>query len=130
MPREIVIVDDHEAVRDALLGMVEEAGYMAVAFSSAMAALTRIAEHPPALVLLDMMMPEVDGADFLRRLGGLQQPARNVPVIVVSAMGHLLQGMRRSDVNAAGVAEVLPKPVSYTTLIETIERVIGPPDVS
>ena len=130
MPREIVIVDDHEAVRDALLGMVEEAGYMAVAFSSGMAALTRIAEHPPALVLLDMMMPEVDGADFLRRLGTLQPPARSVPVIVVSAMGHLLQGMRKSDVNAAGVAEVLSKPVSYTTLIEAIERVIGPPDVS
>jgi CheY-like chemotaxis protein len=129
MSREIVIVDDHEAVRDALLGMVEEAGYMAVAFSNAMAALTRIAEHPPALVLLDMMMPEVDGADFLRRLGTLRQ-ARRVPVIVVSAMGHLLQGMRKSDVNAAGVAEVLAKPVSYTTLIEAIERVIGPPDVS
>jgi CheY-like chemotaxis protein len=129
MPREIVIVDDHEAVRDALLGMVEEAGYMAVAFSSAAAALTRIAEHPPALVLLDMMMPEVDGADFLRRLSTLKQ-ATHVPVIVVSAMGHLLQGMRRSEVNAAGVAEVLPKPVSYTTLIEAIERVIGPPDVS
>jgi CheY-like chemotaxis protein len=129
MPREIVIVDDHEAVRDALLGMVEEAGYMAVAFSSAAAALTRIAEHPPALVLLDMMMPEVDGADFLRRLSTLKQ-ATHVPVIVVSAMGHLLQGMRKSDVNAAGVAEVLAKPVSYTTLIEAIERVIGPPDVS
>jgi CheY-like chemotaxis protein len=126
MPREIVIVDDHEAVRDALLGMVEEAGYMAVAFSNARAALARIGEHRPALVLLDMMMPEVDGADFLRRLAERPE-ARTVPVIVVSAMGHLLQGMRTSEVNAAGVAEVLPKPVSYTTLIEAIRRVIGPP---
>ena len=128
MPREIVIVDDHEAVRDALLGMVEEAGYLAVAFSNATAALARIGEHRPALVLLDMMMPEVDGADFLRRLARLQE-ARSVPVIVVSAMGHLLQGMRKSDVNAAGVAEVLPKPVSYTTLIEAVGRVIGPPEL-
>lgn len=126
MAREIVIVDDHEAVRDALLGMVEEAGYEAVALSSATAALARIAEHRPALVLLDMMMPEVDGADFLRRLARLPE-TRSVPVIVVSAMGHLLQGMRRSEVNAAGVAEVLPKPVSYTDLIDAIARVIGPP---
>jgi CheY-like chemotaxis protein len=126
MPREIVIVDDHEAVRDALLGMVEEAGYEAVAFSNATAALARIAEHRPALVLLDMMMPDVDGADFLRRLAGLQD-GRSVPVIVVSAMGHLLQGLRRSDVDAAGVAEVLPKPVSYTVLVEAIARVVGPP---
>ena len=125
MPREIVIVDDHEAVRDALLGMVEEAGYVAVAFSNATAALTRIAEHRPALVLLDMMMPEVDGADFLRRLS--QSQAHAVPVIVVSAMGHLMQGMRKSEVNAAGVSEVLAKPVSYTTLIDAIRRVIGPP---
>jgi FixJ family two-component response regulator len=39
--REIVIVDDHEAVLDALLGMVEEAGYEAVAFSNTTAALIR-----------------------------------------------------------------------------------------
>jgi len=93
MPREIGIVDDHEAVRDALLEMVQEAGYAAVAFSSATAALARIGEHRPALVLLDMMMPEVDGADFLARLARLRD-ARSVPVIVVSAIGHLLQGLR------------------------------------
>src|SRR5882724_6600583 len=122
MSNEIVIVDDHEAVRDALLGMVEEAGYQAVAFSSGAAALVRIAEHRPALVLLDMMMPEIDGADFLVRLGQLGERGR-VPVIIVSALGHLLQGLRQSDVNAAGVSEVLAKPVGYTKLIAAIERV-------
>ena len=126
MSNEIVIVDDHEAVRDALLGMVQEAGYQAVAFSSGAAALVRIAEHRPALVLLDMMMPEIDGADFLVRLGQLGERGR-VPVIIVSALGHLLQGLRQSDVNAAGVSEVLAKPVGYTTLIAAVERVIGPP---
>jgi CheY-like chemotaxis protein len=126
MSREIVIVDDHEAVRDALLGMVEEAGYAAVAFSTASAALAWIAEHRPALVLLDMMMPEIDGADFLARLRQLRDGG-SVPVIIVSALGHLLQGLRRSEVNAAGVSEVLPKPVSYTVLIAAVQRVIGPP---
>jgi len=42
-------------------------------------------------------------------------------------LGHLLQGLRRSDVDAVGVSDVLPKPVSYTTLIAAVERVIGPP---
>jgi FixJ family two-component response regulator len=126
MPSEIQIIDDHEAVRDALAGMVQEAGYEAVAFSNATAALARIGEHRPALVLLDMMMPDVDGADFLVRLSTLRGAA-TVPVIVVSALGHLLQRLQRSDVNAAGVAEVLPKPVSYTALIDAVRRVIGPP---
>jgi CheY-like chemotaxis protein len=125
MSREIVIVDDLEEVRDALLGMVEEAGYEAVAFSSPAGALARIAEHRPALVLLDMMMPGIDGAEFLARLRQLRDGG-DVPVIVVSAIGHLMQG-RESDVNAAGVAEVLSKPVSYTTLIAAVRRVIGPP---
>jgi CheY-like chemotaxis protein len=125
MSREIVIVDDLEEVRDALLGMVEEAGYEAVAFSNPAGALARIAEHRPALVLLDMMMPGIDGAEFLARLRQLRG-SRDVPVIVVSAIGHLMQG-RESDVNAAGVAEVLSKPVSYTTLIAAVRRVIGPP---
>jgi CheY-like chemotaxis protein len=126
MDREIIIVDDHQGAREALLGMVEEAGYLAVAFANPAAALLRIAEHRPSLVLLDMMMPEIDGADFLARLEPLH-PGASVPVIIVSAMGHLLQGLQRKDVRAAGVVEVLAKPVGYTKLIEAVSRVIGPP---
>jgi CheY-like chemotaxis protein len=126
MDREIIIVDDHQGAREALLGMVEEAGYPAVAFANPAAALLRIAEHRPSLVLLDMMMPEIDGADFLSRLEPLH-PGASVPVIIVSAMGHLLQGLQRRDVRAAGVVEVLAKPVGYKKLIEAVSRVIGPP---
>jgi FixJ family two-component response regulator len=50
-----------------------------------------------------------------------------VPVIIVSAMGHLLQGLQRKDARATGVVEVLAKPVGYTKLIEAVSRVIGPP---
>jgi CheY-like chemotaxis protein len=124
--REILIVDDHEAARDALLGMVEAAGYPAVAFAKPAGALARIAEHRPALVLLDMMMPEIDGADFLARLARLHADEA-VPVIVISAMGHLLYGLPAADVQAAGVREVLAKPVRYATLVEAIRRAIGPP---
>jgi CheY-like chemotaxis protein len=77
-------------------------------------------------VLLDMMMPEIDGADFLARLEPLH-PGASVPVIIVSAMGHLLQGLQRKDACAAGVVDVLAKPVGYTKLIEAVSRVIGPP---
>ena len=126
MDREIIIVDDHQGAREALLGMVEEAGYAAVAFANPAVALLRIAEHRPSLVLLDMMMPEIDGADFLARLEPLH-PGTSLPVIIVSAMGHLLQGLQRKDVRAAGVVEVLAKPVGYAKLIEAIARVIGPP---
>ena len=125
--REVLIVDDHEMARDTLVGMVEHAGYPAVAFANPAGALARIAEQRPALILLDMMMPEIDGADFLRRLQAIHDGAA-VPVIVVSAIGHLLQGMRRTDVRSAGVAAVLSKPVTYTALIEAISRIIGPPE--
>ena len=113
--------------RETLVGMVEHAGYTAVAFANPAGALARVAELRPALILLDMMMPEIDGADFLRRLDGIHEGAM-VPVIVVSAIGHLLQGMRRSDVRSAGVAAVLSKPVTYTALVEAIGRIIGPAD--
>jgi CheY-like chemotaxis protein len=125
--REVLIVDDHEMARDTLVGMVEHAGYPVVAFANPAGALARIAEQRPALILLDMMMPEIDGADFLRRLKAIHDGAA-VPVIVVSAIGHLLQGMRRTDVRSAGVAAVLSKPVTYTALIEAIGRIIGPPE--
>jgi len=123
---EVLIVDDHAMARDALVGMVEHAGYPVVAFANPAGALARIAEQPPALILLDMMMPEIDGADFLARLEPLH-PGATVPVIIVSAMGHLLQGLQHRDVRAAGVVEVLAKPVGYKKLIESVSRVIGPP---
>ena len=125
--REVLIVDDHEMARDALVGMVEHAGYPAVAFANPAGALARIAEQPPALILLDMMMPEIDGADFLRRLHAIREGAA-VPVVVVSGIGHLLQGVRPADARAAGVAAVLTKPVTYTALVEAIHRIIGPPE--
>jgi CheY-like chemotaxis protein len=125
--REVLIVDDHEMAREALAGMVEHAGYPAVTFANPAGALARIAEQRPALILLDMMMPEIDGADFLRRLNEIRNGAA-VPVIVVSAIGHLLQGLRRADARSAGVAAVLSKPVTYAALIEAIGRIIGPPD--
>ena len=127
--REILVVDDHEMARDTLVGMVEHAGYPAVAFANPAGALARIAEQRPALILLDMLMPEIDGADFLRRLREIDAGA-TVPVIIVSAIGHLLQGMRRADVRSAGVVAVLSKPVTYTALIEAIARIVGPPDGS
>ena len=125
--REILIVDDHDRARDTLLGMVEHAGYAAVAFASPAGALARIAEERPALILLDMMMPDIDGAEFLRRLAAIPDVGA-VPVVVVSAIGHLLRGVSPGDARTAGVVDVLPKPVSYTTLVETISRIIGPPE--
>ena len=122
--REILIVDDHEEARGALLGMVEAAGYPAVAFANPAGALARVAEQRPALILLDMMMPEIDGADFLVRLRRLRG-GDAVPVIVVSGIGHLLQGLRGADV--AAVREVLAKPIKYATLVDAIRRVIGSP---
>jgi CheY-like chemotaxis protein len=125
--REVLIVDDHELARDALVGMVEHAGYPAVAFANPAGALARVAEQRPALILLDMMMPEIDGADFLRRLQEIGQGTA-VPVIVVSGIGHLLRGMRGADARSAGVVAVLAKPVTYTALVEAIDRIIGPPE--
>jgi CheY-like chemotaxis protein len=48
--QEIIVVDDHQGAREALLGMVEEAGYLAVALANPAAALLRIAEHRPSLI--------------------------------------------------------------------------------
>ncbi|HET7341792.1 MAG TPA: response regulator [Methylomirabilota bacterium] len=124
---EVLIVDDDDAAREALRGMVEAAGYPAVAFGNPVGALARIAEHRPALILLDMMMPQVDGADFLARLVRLHEGG-TIPVIVVSAMGYLMHGMPGGQVHAAGVREVLTKPVRYATLVDAVRRIIGPPD--
>lgn len=122
----IVVVDDNHAVRDAMLDVLTDAGYDAVGFADGGEALRQLPALRPRLVILDLMMPGIDGADFLARLRAMEATAE-VPVVIVSGVGDALLGSI-DDAEAAGdlVYGVLPKPVPYEQLLGTVSRIIGP----
>jgi signal transduction histidine kinase/CheY-like chemotaxis protein len=80
----VLIVDDEADARDRLARVVRDLGYAAVLADGGSAALEHLDQARPALVLLDLVMPEMDGFAFLRRLED-HPSARGVPVVVVTA---------------------------------------------
>src|SRR5262245_23454091 len=116
---EILIVDDDADIRQALEEVLSDEGYAVSTAANGLEALGHLAatrDRPPKLILLDLMMPIMDGFSFLDRYGGDPSlPA--VPVIVLSANGSAAARLSRSDVLC-----YLPKPVDLNRLLETIEQ--------
>lgn len=108
----LLIVDDNEDNRDVLARRLQKQGHWAVTAASGPEALSILAEQPFDLVLLDVMMPEMDGYEVLFRIKSEPQ-TRHLPVIMISALDELESVVRCIDM---GAADYLPKPFNPTLL--------------
>ncbi len=81
----ILIVDDHEQNRRILNDQVLTLGHKPVQAENGISALAQVRKHPPDLILLDIMMPEMDGFQTLERLKA-ESATRHIPVVVISAL--------------------------------------------
>jgi CheY-like chemotaxis protein len=82
----VMVVDDTQLIRETVAKLLRREGYDTVCASNGIEALREFEKTPPDLVLLDIMMPDMDGMEFLERLR--QRPAgRSLPVIMMSALG-------------------------------------------
>jgi PAS domain S-box-containing protein len=80
----VLVVDDDSAVRDVIRRMLEKDEWLVAEAENGLVGLERLAEEVPEVILLDLMMPEMDGFEFLARLK--EEPRwKDVPVIVVTA---------------------------------------------
>ncbi len=108
----LLIVDDNEDNRDVLARRLEKQGHWAVTASSGRQALAALADQPFDLVLLDIMMPEMDGYEVLSRIKSDPQTQR-LPVIMISALDEIESVVRCIEI---GAADYLPKPFNPTLL--------------
>ena len=102
----ILVVDDQEDNREVLRRRLEREGYAVECAEHGRAALARMAERPADLVLLDVMMPEVDGHAVLEQLKSAVA-TRDVPVIMISALDDMPSIVRCIE---RGAEDYLPKP--------------------
>jgi CheY-like chemotaxis protein len=82
--RSILVVDDDFGIADALSDVLSEEGFAVSVVRNGKDALKRVAEHRPDAILLDAMMPVMDGCTFLRQLRSME-PYRTIPVVMMSA---------------------------------------------
>lgn len=122
----LMVVEDEEEVRAVWVEALEEAGYTVHGFAVGADALAGLSELRPDLILLDMMMPGMDGYEFLARLR-TNPASAGIPLLIVSAVGESLSmSIDTRGARTLGVAGILAKPLNLTTLIEHVERVVGP----
>ena len=102
----ILVVDDHEEIREALAEILEEEGHEVLQAIDGLTALDVVAATPPDVILLDIAMPGMDGLETLRRLKAMPECSK-LPVIMVTA-----QGDRQNMVKAVqlGVRDYVTKP--------------------
>lgn len=121
MAQSILLVEDDEMVADVVRINLEAEGYDVVHAPNGAAGLAVIAQTPPDLVILDVMMPEIDGWTVLTRLRD-DAATRSLPVIMLSAKAMPADQVRGYNL---GATAYLPKPFSATELVERVTQVLA-----
>jgi two-component system chemotaxis response regulator CheY len=112
-PPLVLVVDDDPDILEAICDILEGEGYRVARARHGEEALARVEEQRPDVILLDLMMPVMDGVAFAQALR--QRPAyRDVPVVVISADGN---PQRAAAVGAVGY---LAKPFDIDALLSQV----------
>jgi two-component system alkaline phosphatase synthesis response regulator PhoP len=122
----ILVVEDEEDIRELCRANLEYEGYEVIEATNGKEALELLDQKVPDLILLDLMMPEVDGWEVLDKIKKKEEMA-GVPVVLVTARQDLksqLQGWQ------AQISDYLTKPFSPTALTAFVKRALGETDSS
>jgi CheY-like chemotaxis protein len=114
--KRILVIEDDESIRDAFEELLSGEGYFVTVAGNGSLGLAALAEVKPSLVLLDLMMPVMDGRAFLQALEKNPDPElAATPVVLITAAG---------DKSTLGckVSEVLSKPIDIDKLLAAAAR--------
>jgi CheY-like chemotaxis protein len=110
----ILVAEDHLDSRDAMRALLEAFGYTVLEAVNGRQAVDIAKRERPDLILMDIMMPELDGFEATRQIRGF--PAtRHIPIITLTAM----DGARTLALDA-GANDFLPKPINSGALLEKV----------
>lgn len=118
IPR-VLVVDDDPLIRATVAELLLDEGYAIEQAGDGAEALQIVAESAPDAVVLDLMMPVLDGWAFVDRMHLLPQ-CRDVPIVVMSAAHGLHESAER--LHAMGVRAVVAKPFDIDALIAIVQR--------
>lgn len=116
-PGTVLVVDDDDGIRNALTALLEDEGYRVLSAGNGLEALSVCGTGLPSLIVLDLMMPKMDGVTFMQvlRRGHPSVP----PVLVLSASQKAPE-----QVKQMGVEGYLAKPFDLDDLLDAVGRLV------
>jgi DNA-binding response OmpR family regulator len=121
MKRHILVVDDEIGALTLIGIMLERGGFDVLKARDAQAALSVLEETIPDLIILDVMMPGMNGIDLCQVIRQ-SEPTRKTPVLILSARGDaesIIKGIE------AGANDYLPKPILHHDLVSKVRSMLG-----
>ena len=119
--KTILVADDKPSSRELVRTVLEHSGYQVVEASDGAEALTKAREIVPALILLDLQMPELGGFEVVEKLRGESRFA-TTPIVALTASA--MHGDRERAL-AAGFSSYITKPIRLASLRNEVERLLG-----
>lgn len=121
-PKTILLVDDEPDVLFVLKMALEKRGYRVEEASNGLEAVEKAQALVPDALVMDIMMPKLDGLSATERLKQLPQ-TQSIPIFIITGKGHLKELMDiRQDLN---VACYLEKPFPVSALVDKLKEVLG-----
>ena len=124
MAPKILLVDDDPLIHRLYQPHLEKAGYQVLTAASGAEAIELATREAPQLIVMDIMMPGMDGLSAIREI----RQARKIPVIVVTANPQYHLSQRESE--SAGASCFLTKPFSPASLLSAVQRLVPNPGAS
>ncbi len=127
MLNKILVVDDDPDLREALKIILEQSGYQVITAQNGIEGLTSLKVDQPDLMILDLLMPKMDGFSVLKEI---ESPgwlgSKDIPVIILTAVRE--EASRRRYELETGIelstAYYVEKPINPNTLVEKVNRLI------
>lgn len=119
----ILLVEDEELLRAGVQEVLEIQGYKVITAPDGEQALACLAAEPIDLIITDLVMPKMDGIDFVKQLREIKP---DLPVIVVSgSTRNIMQRYGIDSIQVPGANASLPKPFKSVDLIEQVRQLLA-----
>jgi CheY-like chemotaxis protein len=123
MPQTIMIVDDEADIRDLVKRVLKSEGYDVLEAANGQELFQVLTSHRPDLILMDVMMPSMDGYELCRRLKS-NETYRGIPVVILTVLATAASLRKGLD---AGAAAYLTKPFDPNVLGDKIRALLTQP---
>jgi len=121
--KKALIVEDHPDLLEVLTLQLEKMGFAVISANTGMEGVTKAVEEKPQLILMDIMMPGMDGREATRRIRSKQE-TKDIPILVITA---LTKESQLRECIKAGCNDYISKPFTAKDLQEKIQAVLDSP---